>query len=58
MSGRTARGLLTNTAGGFFQRVDEGEGNRRWRLGQVVLDGLVDIAQRTLPKDDGLRGHR
>ena len=38
-------------------RVDEGQGNRRTRLGQVVIDGLVDIAPRPLAKDDGFPGH-
>ena len=39
-------------AADFFQRVDEGQRNCRLRLGQVVLDGLVDIALRPLTKDD------
>ena len=57
ITGRTARRMLAHTTVGFFQRVDEGQGNRRSRLGQIVLDGLVDIAPRPLAKDDRFPGH-
>ena len=57
ITGRTACGVLGHTAEGFFQRVDEGQGNRRSRLGERVLDGLVDIAPSPLAKDDRFPGH-
>ena len=57
IAGRAASRLFADLADGVFQRVDEVQGNRRSRLGQIVLARLVDVAPRPLAKDDRLAAH-
>ena len=58
MAERAACRLFANTVTGVFQRVEEGERHRLSRLGQIMLDRLVNIPPRPLAKDDRLAAHR
>ena len=56
-AGRAGRRLFADTAAGVLHRVDEGQGNHRSRLGQIMLDCLIDIALRPLAQDNRLAAH-
>ena len=57
IAGRATRRLLADLAAGIFQRIDEIQRNRLSRLGQIVLDHLIDVAPRPLAKDYRLAAH-
>ena len=44
-------------AEGLLQCIKEGRRHCCCRLGEIVFDGLVDIAHRPLPKDDRFGAH-
>ena len=57
MLGQSTATRRSWSAAGIFQCVDEIQRNRLSRLGQIVLDRLVDVAPRPFAKDYRLAAH-
>ena len=58
IAGRAVHRLVADMADGAFQRVDEGERNRRSRFGQIVPDRIVYVTPRRLAKNGRLAAYR
>ncbi len=52
VTGRTALRLLTDLAEDAFEGVDEGKRDCLSRLGQIVINGLIDITFRPFAQDN------
>ena len=58
VAGRAGGWLFADPAAGIFQRIDEGQRNRRSGLAQIMLDRLIDITPRPLSEDNWFPAHR